>query len=160
MNHKVSIICIFFVLTSAYCFAFDNEPDGFRGIKWGTDFSTLGDLEYVGTDSSYGGIKMYSRKGDKLTIDGAKVESVEYGFWQDKFFGVQITVRGMVNFSSLRASATEKFGFGNRPNPSGNRYYWSGKITRIALTFSNSRGLGTMFIESTEIHDQQQRYKP
>ena len=39
-----------------------SEPDGFRGIKWGTDISTLKDMEYLGIDPSYGGSKVYIKR--------------------------------------------------------------------------------------------------
>lgn len=56
------------------------EADGFRGIKWGIDISSLKDMKYVRTDPSYGGIKIYLRKNDDLKIGGAKLESIEYSF--------------------------------------------------------------------------------
>lgn len=41
------------------------EPDGFRGIKWGTDISTLRGLELVEDD---GLDKFYKNKEDKMTL--------------------------------------------------------------------------------------------
>jgi len=48
-----------------------SEPNGFRDIKWGTDIRTLPDMEYVTTDSSYGGIREYIKKNDELKIGDA-----------------------------------------------------------------------------------------
>ena len=48
------------------------EPDGFSGIKWGTDISTLPDMEYVSTDPSYGEIQIYKKKKDGRQKKGQK----------------------------------------------------------------------------------------
>ena len=49
----------------------DSEPDGFRGIKWGQDISTVNGLVYVATDPSHGGEDYYIREGDELKMGAA-----------------------------------------------------------------------------------------
>ena len=79
------------------------QADGFRGIKWSTEFSTLeSQMEYVRTDPSYGGIKLYRKLGDELKIGGAELISIEYGFWQNKFSDVVIRFVGFTNFTAVR----------------------------------------------------------
>ncbi|HRR96865.1 MAG TPA: hypothetical protein P5150_09090 [Candidatus Ratteibacteria bacterium] len=86
------------------------EPDGFRGIKWETDISTLPDMKYFKTDPSFGGMKGYIRKGDKLQIGAAKLKRIEYDFWHGKFLGVLISTKGHTNWYSLKDAVFEKFG--------------------------------------------------
>ena len=39
------------------------EADGFRGLSWGTEFSTVANsMTLLGKDSSYGGAELYKRK--------------------------------------------------------------------------------------------------
>ena len=87
-----------------------SEPDGFRGIKWETDISTLPDMKYFKTDPSFGGMKGYIRKGDKLQIGAAKLKRIEYDFWHGKFLGVLISTKGHTNWYSLKDAVFEKFG--------------------------------------------------
>ena len=65
-----------------YDYKLGSEPDGFRGIKWGTDISTLKDMEYLFTDPSYGGIEVYRKKNDNLRIGGVRLKTIIYGFWE------------------------------------------------------------------------------
>jgi len=72
------------------------EPDGFRGIKWGPYISTLKGMEYVRTDPSFGGIKIYRRQGDVLQIGSAKLKEIEYCFWKGRFCYVYFILQEML----------------------------------------------------------------
>ena len=72
-----------------------SDPDGFRGIKWGTEISTLKDLEKVEQDKSTDSdLVWYTRKGDTLAIGEAKLENIFYSFWMGNFEGVWIDFKG------------------------------------------------------------------
>ena len=126
---KKKLICGFvfgLLLTlSSFAFAqvFDNfkpgkKPDGFSGIKWGTDISTLPDMEYVSTDPSdeVDIFQIYKKKNDELKMGGAALEKINYGFWKRKkvliFDYVNIYIKGYVNWVGLRDVLFEKFGQG------------------------------------------------
>ena len=68
-------------LSNSLCFAkgFQNEPNGFRGIKWGTDIKTLKDMKYLINYEDV--IDMYSRDKDKLFFGKAKIGSIHYIFY-------------------------------------------------------------------------------
>ena len=120
-----------------------SEPDGFRDIKWGTDFSTLSDmipnpkripLEYGGA----GTVRTYLRKGDKLTIGEVNLEEIEYWFWNNKFYRVIITVREYANYKALKDIAIEKFGIGEETTMFEGYWIsvsWEGPKTAIALQY-------------------------
>ena len=93
-----------------------NEPDGFRGIRWGTDISTLEGMEYLSTDPSYGGMNVYAREGDSLYIGGAKLQSINYDFWRGKFCSVVVHTKGYINFSALKDACFARFRKGFQPN--------------------------------------------
>lgn len=135
------------------------ETDGFRGIKWGTDISTLKDMRYIRTDPSYGGIKLYSRNGDELKIGGAVLESIEYGFWQGKFSNLLIEFKGFTNYSALKDATFEKFGAGHKPNKFMEEYYWFGEITVMSIYYSEISSEGHLYMHSEEITKQQKRYE-
>jgi len=131
----------------------------FRNLAWGTDISNLKDMQYVGTDQSYGGVKNYVRKGDELKIGGAQLESIIYGFWQGKFSSVTINVEGYVNFTALKDATIIKYGVGDKPNQFMERYVWgAGTISTILIDYNEISKKGTLFMSSIEINKQQKLY--
>lgn len=67
-----------------------SEPNSYRGIKFGSNLSNLNDMELVKKGDSGDSYSINKRKGDKLKIGMAKLESIEYLFWQGKLIGVSI----------------------------------------------------------------------
>jgi hypothetical protein len=159
LKRRLTLLCgllIALLLIPVFAFA---EADGFRNVKWGTDFSTLTDMQYVGTDQSYGGVKKYTKKGDELRIGGATLEGIEYGFWQGKFSSVLIKVKGFANFSALKDATFEKFGSGHKGNRFMERYIWFGEITTMMLDYREVSSVGSLFMNSKEINAQQKIYE-
>jgi len=137
------------------------EADGFRGIKWGTEFSTLSNvMTYVGTDPSYGGFKIYSKKDDKLKMGKADIEMIEYSFWNDKLSDVTISVKGNRNFNYLKEATFEEFGKGDKFMPNRENYIWSGTVTNMILNNREASvpgALSTLSMSSIKIIDEAQR---
>ena len=77
-----------------------NEPDGFRGIKWGTNIRECDDL-LLDSDEGYG-VKTYFINDEKLTIGDAKIKKIFYFFFNELFGGVLIQFRGASNFIKLK----------------------------------------------------------
>jgi hypothetical protein len=146
------------VLLSASSFAFKNEPDGFRGIKWGTDISTLKGMTHVRTDPSYGGVEFYTRQGDELRIGDAQLNKIEYAFWKGKFASVWIHSMGYANWYALHDTIFEKFGEGYQPHRYIEQYIWSGTSTAILLTYNEITKQSTLFMYSQTIAEQQEEY--
>ena len=109
-------------------------PDGFRGIKWGTDISTLKDMRYIKT--SLQGTKIYSRKNDTLHIGRVKLERIEYYFSEGEFSDVCILTKGYTNWTRLEEAVFEKFGFDYQDNDYIEDYFWSGGITEMSLQYN------------------------
>ncbi len=110
---------------------FQNEPDGFRGIKWGTKITRLSGMELVRTE---GAEKYYVRPEDKLKIGKADIESITYGFYRDDFFKVIIRVKGLMNYLDLKQTLTGVYGDGE--NVFGKDFFaWSGKQVLITIEF-------------------------
>jgi len=134
------------------------EPDGFRGIKWGTKISDLKGMEYVRTDPSSGGIKMYRRKGDVLQIGSAKLDRIEYGFWRGRFCDVYVYTSGSVNWLGLKNAVFEKFGKGNQGNEFIEEYWWFGTKTWMMLKYNEISEKGYLWMTSVKISDEQEAY--
>ena len=136
-----------------------SEPDGFRGIKWGQDISTVDGLVYVSTDPSYGGIDCYIREGDELKMGNAKLERIVYGFWKNKFSDVRISTKGYTNWSSFKAVVFEKFGEGYQDNEYIEEYVWWGEKTWMILEYNEFSKEGLLFMFSKDIGFQKEEWE-
>lgn len=82
---------LFFIQESL--FAFQNEPDGFKGIKWGTDISTLHDMQFDRLDTtqtSYSGLSIYRKPGEKFSVGDMESNNIDYYFYKGKLIKVEI----------------------------------------------------------------------
>jgi hypothetical protein len=181
---KVKILAIVFSIFLIGCFASTrsskprSDPDGFRDIKWGTEISTLKDMEKVEQDvSSNSDLVWYKRKGDPLTIGKAILENIFYSFWMGNFESVWIGFRGDENFQTLKKELFERFGkvlesaelmkkvdseAGREPATirHGEEFYaWWGKNTETTLSYSRDRHKGTLNINSKRISEERRAYE-
>jgi hypothetical protein len=181
---KVKILAILFTIFLIGCFASArsskprSDPYAFRGIKWGTEISTLKDLEKVEQDKSSGSdLVWYTRKGDTLAIGEAKLENIFYSFWMGNFEGVWIDFKGEGNFEALKKELFEQFGKGLESEGSmrkmgkmagrerspteraGTFYAWWGKNTEMWLSYSKDRHKGTFTINSRRIGEERKDYE-
>jgi hypothetical protein len=155
-----------------------SEPDGFRDIKWGTDLSTLKEMEKVERDKSPGGdLVWYTRKGESFAIGKAKLEDIFYSFWMGNFESVWIGFKGDENFETLRRELFERFGkvleseelmkkmdreAGRGPSTirhSEEFYAWWGKDTEMTLSYSKDRHKGTLSINSKRMSEERRAYE-
>jgi len=133
------IICLALVGSSAYAqtLKLGSEPDGFRGIKWGQDVSTVDGLIY---QFSNGDNDFYFRSNDELKMGAAELEMIVYVFWQDRFSGVMLFTDGSSNWENLKAVVFEKFGEGQQENE---QYIWRGIEVGMVLEYNEFSEEGT-----------------
>lgn len=145
------------MLFSSVAGAFDNEPDGFRGIKWGAPFSAHAkELTLVekGKDENY-----YLRKGDKMSIGGAELKQLAYGYWKDQFVSVFIETSGAGNKSALLEAFRSQFGSGYKPNQFMDEFLWRGATTTMSVKCSPIGEKCKAFLFSTELTAKQSEEK-
>jgi hypothetical protein len=152
-NLKIGLFCciIFFIsplLIFSAPFKPGSEPDGFRGIKWGTDISSLKELEYIQPKdedikkkSPNVGAWMnsltkdkYYRIGDKLKIGEIELSSITYGSLKGKFYTVTIELKGHQSFDSMLNVCFKLYG---QIGPVDTYdYLWNGNNTSIYLEYN------------------------
>jgi len=153
------------------------EPDGFGNIKWGTEISTLRDMEKVAQGkSSNSDLAWYTRKEDTLAIGKAKLEKIFYSFWMGNFESVWIDFEGDENFEALKKELFERYGKAleseelmkkmdkgaREPSPIGHAeqfYAWWGKNADMALSYSKDRHRGTLNISSKMMSEERRAYE-
>jgi hypothetical protein len=181
---KVKILAILFTIFLIGCFASArsskprSDPDGFRGIKWGTEITILKDMEKAEQDkSSKSDLVWYTRKGDILAIGEAKLKTIYYSFWMGNFESVWIDFEGDENFKTLKKELFERFGtvleseelmkkmdtrMGGEPSTIGHAeqfYAWWGKNTEMWLSYSKDRHKGTLTMNSRRIREERRDYE-
>jgi len=181
---KAKILAIVFSIFLIGCFVSTrsskspSEPDGFRSIKWGTEITTLKDMEKAEQDkSSKSDLVWCTRKGDTLAIGKAKLENISYSFWMGNFESVWIDFEGDENFETLKKELFERFGnvleseellkkmdkrVGEEPSTIGHVeqfYAWWGKKTEMTLSYSKNRHKGILYINSRMISEERRAYE-
>jgi len=116
----LSVMTVIALALSIGAFAFQDEPDGFRGVKWGETphwrYMEIGETDSgggyyythypIGYDEE---ITWCTWKNDKLYIGPAELGSIRYVFYEDRFMEVQIWVR-VGGLEDLKSVLTLKFG--------------------------------------------------
>lgn len=162
MRKILILVMLFsFVFLSATALAYPNEPDGFRGLTWGTPLERVKDsMVFQYTDGSFGGVDKYTRIDDELSIGAAKLKKIEYGFWQNKLSSVNIEFEGYNNWANLYQSVVARFGEGLRPNRYMDKYAWlASSKASILLEYSDIKRSGYMYIVSKVASDEQNAWQ-
>ena len=124
------LFTIWLIIPTAASHGFLNEPDGFRGIKWGTDISVLSGMRIV---IDNGNIKYYTRDNDEMELSGTQIDAIRYIFYEGKLHEVQFLFHDFLNFNNIRNTCFNLYG---RDGLYGVNYYWFGKTTTISLRYS------------------------
>lgn len=140
------VLCVVFFALPA--FAMKNEPEGFRGIPWGTP-APENDLN---GKNKWGLVKLidlmsetlYFRKNESALMGGARVESISYYFQESLGFArAVIEFSGAENCELLRKACIENWGSPDieRKNSTkeydGVTFFWFGEKISIRLSYNN-----------------------
>jgi len=139
------------------------EPDGFRGIKWGTPISTLEDMHAVwdGGDRKY-----YERRDDSLEVAGAKLHRITYTFWQGRFSDVKIDILKdysnpqdeYTHFRAVREACFKRFGARTKVLLGSEEYSWFGTESWMKLVRDDPGSL-CLTMGSRRVLDQKESYE-
>jgi len=133
---------------------YKNEPDGFRGIRWGQNINELKKMRLVSRDRKV--FSTYSRSGDPLYLGKAKLNYVRYLFWHNKFYEARMSA-APDQLHLLKTVLSEKYGEGNNPNGQNSKahdYSWTDDGATIRLSRANFLADCIVTITSREISDQ------
>jgi hypothetical protein len=138
-----------------------SEPDGFRDIKWQTDIATLDPLHTMDIIEIMGPFTYYKKKKEDLQLVTVKLDDITYEFWNGKFSGVMIKVRGDNQFQILKEYVFARFGPGQRSKVleqlNAQDFYYNGIKTRMYLKFSDIDRTGELNMYSIALLSKQQK---
>jgi hypothetical protein len=149
------------MFTYNYSFKPGSEPDGFRGIKWQTDIATLDPLHTMEVIEILGPFVYYKKNKEDLYLVTVKLDNIIYEFWNGKFSGVMIKVRGNNQFQILKDYVFARFGPGQRSKVleqlNVQDFYYNGVKTRMYLKYSDIDRTGELNMYSIALLSQQQK---
>jgi hypothetical protein len=142
MFKKGLVLAVLLLFHGTSVLAFQNEPDNFRGIKWGAAIGTLSNMKLIVED---GDDKFYQRKNDKMKMGEATLDRIFYDFHRGRFYSVEIYFNFQSNFSIIKDTFFRMYGVGYQPNPSIEEYWWFGHDIDIKLKYSERVKMGSVF---------------
>lgn len=141
MKLKLAILLLCsLVLLAAPGLAFQNEPDGFRGVKWGDPPTE--EMFFVKTIDD---VKGYFRKDDKMNIGDAILRMIVYQFYDDpeRFTSVLMLFDKEENYNILRDILQVRFGEETESDWL-YKLSWQGQQTYIELDYNMLEESGTL----------------
>lgn len=168
MKKNVSILLlagILIFLITGIGFAFQNEPDGFRGLKWGDapteDMTFLGETrEYVIENYPKTTIintksNSYYKRNEKKNIGSAEIYEIFYRFnlYSNQFYKVMCVFYNEDNYNILGIIFREEFGEPKYTDKGKNKYFlkWVGDKTEVHLYYNSKEYKGWVKFESRKI---------
>ncbi len=137
----VGIIVWLALALSLGAFAFQNEPDGFRGLKWGDPPSE--DMEFfAGIDGS----KSYTLPNDKMSIGNAEFYLIFYDFDEGQFMRVALWFKGEKNYDKVETICRQRFG--EEVEEGFYELTWKARETGVLLQYDHVEEDGFLLISS------------
>ncbi len=129
-----SILILTLILTPSAVGAFQNEPIDFRGVVWGAAADELAGMRKVHTEDS---LDYYIKASEEMTIGDARIKSVVYVFYENKFCGAVIDFKSSGNFQIIKQTLFGLHGEGSQPRKYREHYGWSGKYITLTLEYDD-----------------------
>lgn len=106
------------------------EPDNFRDIKWGTEFSSLSGFNQI---ASEGELAFYQKANDSLQVEDIKLDQVIYGFHKGRFYTAMVYFPAS-GFSRMKEIMSRKLGEPTMPDKTPSKLVWDGSNVTVLLT--------------------------
>lgn len=145
-------ILIFLLVTTGL--TFQNEPEGFRELKWGDPPTDKMIYKLTSNEN-----KIYFLPDDKMSVGNAQFWTIAYFFYNqpERFYNVSLYFKGENTFELLKTICRGKFG---KETESG--FYelkWLGQKAMVGLCYDMVKELGYLFLTSTQIAAEKKKIK-
>ena len=166
MMKKILLVIVLVFLITGTGFAFQNEPDGFRGLKWGD--APTEDMKFLGETTEYiignypeptitnTKTNRYYKRSEKNNIGSAELYNIFYSFnlYSNQFYKVMCVFYNEDNYNILGIIFREEFGEPTYIDKRKNKYFlhWTGDKTEVQLYYNPKDNKGWIEFKSMEIH--------
>ena len=117
-----------------------NEPDNFRGIKWGEEFSSVSSLNQIAGE---GGLFLYEKSNDQLQMGEVRLEQIIYGFYKSRFYMGMIYFPS-VGFKRIEEMMTRQLGQPAKPDNTPSKLIWDSDNVSVLLTLGDKSDQGRL----------------
>ncbi len=137
---KVMIFCFLLSVVMAIPFkkicAFQNEPQGFRGIAWETNIDDIQglDLKDQRMIKDYP-LSVYTKDPESLSYAQVKLKDIRYVFYKKQFFMVHLVANSRSRYKAIKKYLHEKFGEPTAAFNKQDRFFWEGEKTTISIRY-------------------------
>jgi hypothetical protein len=141
-------------------YAFNNEPEDFRGIRWGTNLKEIDNMILIMKGANKTASDEYMREDEKLKIDEAGIINIIYKFYNNIFYSVIIYFDSIRNGNVLKDTLSHIYWYTLPPvtqHPDFTVYNWHGKVIDIEFLWDKYYGMGK--IDYTYIPVEEKRKK-
>lgn len=144
---------------------FNGGINGFRGYKWGDPPSILGKTEIVKDNNRRKFLSVYKKLNDSLKFGNAKADRIEYSFYKNGLFRVDVFFSNSKCRQSLYGGLLKKYGqyfdqceFADNVMNTEHQldiHRWVGKeIGRAILYYDDTKKSGYLTIYNNKILDE------
>ena len=142
----VILVAVLVLVLSLGAFAFQNEPEGFRGLVWGDPPGE--DMEFFMDFSDR--TNSYELPDDKMFLGNVSLWVVAYNFYEGRFVGASMFFKGEDNYDLLETICKQRYG----EEEADIGFYeinWLGQKSFITLSYDYIEEEGTLSLNSTLI---------
>ena len=97
---------------------------GFRDLKFEQPIEACQGMVLIEDDNE---LKFYTRKGEPLELNGARLKTIEYGFYKGKLATLVLVAAGEADAVPLLKSLEADYGPGQKSPRNPGKLYWFGK---------------------------------
>jgi len=146
MKKVLVVVGILVLALSLGAFAFQNEPEEFRGLLWG-DPPTEEMKFLVDSDD----MKAYTLPDDKMYLGDVTLYRIAYMFFEGRFTSVGLYYNGEDNYKLLETICKERYGVQEVDEVSFYQMRWDGQKSFVILAYDFVKEGGYLAIGSTPI---------
>ncbi|OGF64062.1 MAG: hypothetical protein A2Y62_15490 [Candidatus Fischerbacteria bacterium RBG_13_37_8] len=131
---------------------FKNEPDGFRGIRWGTSVKKAKLIDKrTGARSPLDNstIYLWEFELENYKLHGIKAKRIEYHYWDDKFERARIFFTGYDDYLTLLENLFNEYG--EITEKAEFMHEWRGSRSCMLLTYDSVKEQGKLEIFSIKL---------
>ncbi len=147
----VGIIMWLALALSLGVFAFQDEPDGFRDLKWGDPPSE----EIIWNRTDEYGMNLYTLPKEKanLNLGDTELLGISYFFYGEhkRFGGVRLFFEDELDYSDLKITCRARFGNESEESSYPPYCLWTGLLATVTLEYDRPFKLGYLTLRSTSI---------
>lgn len=141
----ISLILSAGLLCPALSYSFENEPNGFMGLKWGAEVSAIEGMVQV--RKAPRGKTVYKKQNEELKFGSAALTYVYYTFSPEgRLEDMVAGIKDYNDFLALKKDLIEKYGAVEDPIEGiEEKYIWSGETTVIYISYDRKSRTGVLY---------------